>query len=145
MGCDIHIIVQVLKDGVWSTLDYDPEFYRSYNLFGFLANVRNMSQSPVISEPRGMPEDVEVEENDDWCMGYLKDGETWMGEHSYSWLLASELVNYDYSQTFTDMRDHRKPVVTLKEFLGGYINEFHRLAGLADNPEHVRMVFGFDS
>lgn len=73
MGTDIHSIAQVNRDGQWQTvavgIDGDQ---RSYNTFAMLANVQNgygfagcrtSTGFPVIHEQRGLPEDLEVDEN----------------------------------------------------------------------------------
>lgn len=73
MGTDIHSIAQVNRDGQWQTvavgIDGDQ---RSYNTFAMLANVRNgygfagcrtSTGFPVIHEQRGLPEDLEADEN----------------------------------------------------------------------------------
>jgi len=67
MGCDIHSIVQVKLGRQWVTITdclflwdeethtYSPFDRRCYAVFGFLADVRNYSKVPPISEPRGLP------------------------------------------------------------------------------------------
>lgn len=72
MGCDIHSVAQVRKDGVWKTVLQDvcgdP---RRYDTFAMLANVRNGygfagcdtgDGFEPISEPRGFPDDFLVNE-----------------------------------------------------------------------------------
>jgi hypothetical protein len=121
MGTDIHGNFQAKRDGTWhdvpSTFDED----RNYFLFAWLAGVRNgygfagiKTHDPLVplAEPRGYPEDFQVEddghklasnalrgkrasrfededsdpENDD----YLR---LWMGDHSHSWLSADEILD----------------------------------------------------
>ena len=66
MGTDIHSIAQVKRDGKWTTVAIgiagDP---RSYNTFAMLANVRNgiAGVRPVIHEPRGLPDDLDRDED----------------------------------------------------------------------------------
>ena len=115
MGCDIHSYVEKLERGIWikvsnifprtkweksyfkSNVSDHPFNWRSYGIFGFLADVRNYSHSPVISASRGLPMDVSSEiklEADDWgCDG-----------HSFSFLMLDELLNFDYDQIFWDRR-----------------------------------------
>jgi len=127
MGCDIHPYIEVKKNGQWEYFDWQKEFqrgtyddgepeynwdkmidsklyiHRNYNLFAVLANVRNgrgfagcptgVSFKPI-SMPRGLPDDVTE---------YVKlDSDKWDGDgHGHSWLLLSEVLNYDYEQKTT--------------------------------------------
>lgn len=83
-------------------IDWTARFYtgRNYSLFAILANVRNGRGFAgcdigdgfnVISEPRGLPEDVcdQIKaESDNWgCDG-----------HSHSWLTVCELLDFDWDQ-----------------------------------------------
>jgi hypothetical protein len=164
MGTDIWAFAEVRRDGVWQWVrgvfpDADPrevdEVFpnRSYALFGFLADVRNYSRSPVIAEMRGMPFDISAGLYDQHPDEYG------------SWLSLAELLAYDYDQVFWDRRVTRttfNPVsggsvtdgaalaeegegehVTLREFLGeGFFARLDRLAELGA-PEDVRIVFWF--
>lgn len=58
MGCDIHVHVEVKRNGQW--LHYNaPHVDRNYDLFARLAGVRRYDDSiEPISEPRGLPGDV---------------------------------------------------------------------------------------
>lgn len=149
MGTDINEFVERFEDGKWVYLDGDlfPENEyckpcpfdgaRSYSLFGFLADVRNYSNSPVIHEPRGLPSDVSAELFKEY--GYPDE---YCGQ---SWFTAEELLNYDYEQTFMDLRRDPPELTTVRDFLGwGYFEAIDRLAALADNPAHVRLIVGFD-
>jgi len=131
MGTDIHSIAQVRVDGEWKTVAVgiggDP---RDYNLFAMLADVRNgrgfagiktTDPFPVIHEQRGLPFDLQVNDDGDsvsvtasdllmaWdydgtpcevksgrrasCLGQ-DDNRMWMGDHSHSWCLLSELETF---------------------------------------------------
>lgn len=123
MGCDIHLYVEVRKDGEW-TPAADPVPYRygdpeskemewpspyrdrSYDVFGILANVRNGSGFagietgdgwPFMSEPRGLPDDI--------CTQYRTANESedgarlWFGDHSFSHLTLREILAFDRSQS----------------------------------------------
>lgn len=122
MGTDIHAVFQAKRNGVWGDIvsPYDEE--RWYFLFAWLANVRNgrgfagiKTGEPIkpISEPRGLPEDFATVEgsmhripsnahrgrradrykdedaNPEDPDYLLMD----MGDHSFSWLLASEILD----------------------------------------------------
>ncbi len=120
MGCDIHLYVEVFKNGKWVSADswqsseyaeegenklevrYEDRFYsgRNYNLFSILADVRNghgfagvktgEGFNPI-SDPRGLPADV--------CNEISVESDGW-GEdgHSHSWLTVRELMDYDWTQ-----------------------------------------------
>lgn len=105
MGTDIHYDFQkktVTETGeIWEDLNVDQEyqgkFYigRDYMLFSVLADVRNgtgfagvqtYDPLPVIAEPRGLPKDLGFEDDfdDPYCYG----------DHSYSYLYGSEIIEY---------------------------------------------------
>lgn len=114
MGCDIHLFTEVKKTingtEMWINSDsweINPYYRygtdedrkhereldhksiyrgRNYELFGILADVRG-DGNPVISDPKGLPEDVSdvvKDESDRWG----SDG------HSHSYLTLRELVEY---------------------------------------------------
>lgn len=105
MGTDIHYDFQkktVTKSGeIWEDLNVDQEyqgkFYigRDYMLFSVLADVRNgvgfagvqtYDPLPVIVEPRGLPKDLRFDDDfdDSYCYG----------DHSYSYLYGSEIMDF---------------------------------------------------
>jgi hypothetical protein len=155
MGCDIHSFVEIKTDGVWrwiyNVVD-EPFSWRNYGIFGFLADVRNYSRSPVIAQPRGLPDDVSPE---------LRDTSDNYDFHSHSWLTLAELMTYDYDRTFWNRRvmkltadgildgaalaeEGEGRTVSLREFLGDhFFEQLQTLAELGD-PEDVRIVFWFD-
>lgn len=168
MGCDIHCFAEVRNNGKWEkvgkvfadaytdvVLTDEPFNGRSYGLFGWLADVRNYSQSPVIAEPRGLPRDLSPEVNEQF--------EYWEPDaHTYSWLLLSELLAADYEQVIWDRRITRREAqgfyngaalanegegehMTLRAFLGeGYFEVLEALKALGA-PDNVRIVFWFDN
>jgi len=113
MGCDIHGMFQAKKDGKWRDIPSTWDQDRHYFLFSWLAGVRNghgfagvPTYTPItpISEPRGLPEDFELVDEDHPVVDpavlglrakWLEPGETpslWMGDHSHSWLSADEIL-----------------------------------------------------
>lgn len=147
MGCDIHIWYQKQNEnGEWEDVDVSPRKsifgydlcpldYRSYSLFGFLANVRNYSEIPPICEPRGWPDDVK-----EYLARYVEDWDY----HSHSWLTIKELMEFDYDKTFVDKEYEYDDVVIIsyRKFLGeGY---FENLKILMKNGVE-RIVFCFDN
>lgn len=163
MGCDIHIQAQRQDGDKWVEIrgkfgsePYPSEVpfdWRSYGVFGFLANVRNYSDIPPLSEPRGLPEDIpnDYEARDAAGMDF--------GDHSFSWLSVKELADFDYDQPVEDRRVTIKTgpnsynggataapgggkMMTYREFLGSnFMNDLAELQRIGAE----RIVFGFDS
>ena len=172
MGCDIHSYAEVRKDGKWELVgdifpadDFEHKYHkrdfmnapfrcRSYRLFGFLANVRNYSKVPFLSDHRNIPDDSSLHAKYDNEWGY--DG------HSASWLSLKEMLDFDYNQTFEDRRCTKQTspnvwdgaaladigegeMTTYKDFLPEeYFRSLDVLKTLGD-PEDVRVVFWFDN
>jgi hypothetical protein len=106
MGCDIHTIAQVNKNNEWVTVaDNIGDEWRSYHTYAILANVRNgrgfagVSTGDLwepIDEARGYPEGFLITHHTDMHI-WFKDSkkfEKWMGDHSHSWLMLSEIEDY---------------------------------------------------
>ena len=159
MGCDIHIWAE-RKTSYGHKAVTDTKFtdgpapfdWRSYGMFGFLAGVRNYSDVPPISEPRGFPDDMSpeaVDELDAWDTD----------AHTPSWLTVEELAAFDYDQPVEDRRitvqvapnawngaGTAEPgggkMTTWREFLGkAFMDDLEKLkASGAD-----RIVFWFDN
>lgn len=168
MGCDIHSAAidangNVLFGGKWAdgseanpnspwmVGDGEPFGWRNYGVFSFLAGVRNYSDVPPLSEPRGLPDDLKVPDGED--------GEFWLGDHSYSWLSVAELEAFDYDSAVEDRRTTgRLPngvisgaitapagegkTMTWREFLGP---DFFRDLAELRRIRADRVAFGFDS
>ena len=156
MGCDIHVYAEEKRGNRFVQVSLPSGFmdYRSYGVFGFLANVRNYSAVTPISEPRGFPEDASrtVRETfDDWG------GDA----HTPSWLSLKELIDFDYDQPMEDRRESRqiapglysgaetaepgqgKPM-TYRQFLGKkFFDYLDKLKNSAHPPD--RLVFWFDN
>jgi hypothetical protein len=153
MGCDIHAFAERKVNGSWVSMSINnnwgaqPFEVRSYSLFGLLAGVRNYSAVTPIAAPRGMPDTVSelVQEK---FLHWSLDG------HTHSWLMLSELTDFDYDQTMEDRRVTRGGDAcctadpgdgekrTYREFLGEwYFKELERLKTLGAE----RIVFWFDN
>lgn len=154
MGCDIHTYVEILCDGKWARYALWPFSWRSYTLFGFLADVRNYSAIPAIAKPRGLPHNVSpfvAEEREVWG----SDG------HSDSWLSLQELLGFDYDQSVEDRRISKRIsnyfwdggctaepgdglMTSYRELLGSeFFKDLAILQALGD-PNNIRVVFWFD-
>lgn len=117
MGCDIHSVAEYYDASakkwrgktIFLKSPYDegswrirgPFEYRNYGVFGFLANVRNYSGVPPLSEPRGLPSDISGTA-DDLVAYWNIDG------HSHSWLTVEELTKFNYDAIVEDLRVTRE-------------------------------------
>ena len=154
MGCDIHSHAERRTvTGTWKKIPRVKPFdWRSYRLYGFLAGVRNYSESPVIAAPRGFPADASAK--------VARDYRSWEGDaHSASWLSLAELLEYDYDQVMEDRRCMRQvgpqsfnggstcepgegEKLTVREFLGtDFFDELEKLKKVGAE----RVVFWFDN
>lgn len=179
MGADIEIWTEIRnkKTGKWirfeeeyfSVSDWErktfnkikakyPFDWRSYSMFGFLADVRNYSECECISEPKGLPTDSEYLNED----GYYSGGGGWGSNditkkreietdgmsHSFSYLTLRELLEFDYAKKFVDQRDNTDTYlkeITHREHLGGmFFVHLEELKQLGE-PDDVRIVFFFDN
>jgi hypothetical protein len=111
MGCDIHSSAEVREAGVWRKIDRiwpceygddgltaEPYSIRNYSVFAILADVRNGNESITpIAKPRGWPEDVTAETNQQHWHWLEADG------HSFSWHSLRHLLEYPlWHATFTE-------------------------------------------
>lgn len=117
MGCDIHALAEVRKNGKWQAVTDEvfPEVYynpdskseyfhreftadpysgRNYFLFAMLADARNHHDLVPFSELKGVPDDASPE--------WLKEVDDWGGDmHSMSWYTLRELQEAPWDKTFT--------------------------------------------
>jgi hypothetical protein len=119
MGCDIHSLAQVKKNGVWQTVKaHVAGDIRSYHTFAVLANVRNgvgfagiktgETWEPI-ADPRGLPEDLNLEFNDEETVKFnhlaydgSPESDFWLGDHSHSHIGLDELKDYLENQMSND-------------------------------------------
>jgi len=99
MGCDIHMFAENKEDKKWVMLEdafrqenYDKKKYwcphpyddRNYELFAFLANIRNANNIQPICKPKGCPPNA--------SHGFLHQLDVWdCDAHSISWFTLKEL------------------------------------------------------
>lgn len=178
MGTDIHPYAEVRVNGKWVKAEVNIPNERNYWAFAVLAGVRNGvgfagcdtgNEVLPISEPRGLPNDTAIKSNE---VDYDDPGAVWLGDHSFSHVLLSELLAIDFEKKITERgfvsKEQAARVAegqTPTEWCGGTTNpEYVRaqwerplrdaawlipkmidvLAPLGE-PENVRLVFGFDS
>ena len=60
MGCDIHLITEIKKEGKWNYIDDVPESLntRNYCTFAVLAGVRDSFNSQIF-KAKGLPPDID--------------------------------------------------------------------------------------
>lgn len=151
MSCDIYTHVECRDpDGTWTRVEGTPFDLRIYSVFGWLADVRNYSAVPPLSQPRGLPEDA--------SQGVLADWEWWQSDgHSCSWFTVDELAAFDYDAEVEDRRvtvgndggctaePGGGEVTTYREFLGAnFFRDLDALRALNDERP-TRVIFWFDS
>ncbi len=179
MGCDIHSFAEVKREGKWQReteqifspndsfgKTTEPFGWRSYGMFGFLADVRNYSRIPCITgEPRGLPDDSEYLNSAgryDEDTTRRKEVEDDYDYHSKSHIYLRQLLDFNYDDTFEDLRYTQQTgpnsfngaavaepgsgsTVTFREFLGeGFFEDLKILSTLGE-PDDVRIVFWFDN
>lgn len=140
MGCDIHGVLQVRYDRSygWRTKE-EIDRERNYTLFSILAGVRDCIESSPISEPRGVPSDMDatveyvktdyyVTTENEECVPAI----AWLGDHSHSHITFAEI--YEWTGWTKELREDCKVFLKWME----YIEEKY------PNQEK-RIVFGFDS
>lgn len=184
MGCDIHSFAEVRnkETGKWEKVGYvfpesdnkmtdEPFSVRSYSVFGFIANVKNLSESPFLQEYRGLPDDSEylnaVEEVEYFHHIEKETKKSQIEERGYfgyGYLILKEITDFDYDQSFEDRRYASWPdgkhikgtgsercepgqgeMVKYKDFLPSQFFEDVEILKTLGDPEDVRIVFWFDN
>lgn len=168
MGTDIRVVLELRQYGNWvkNTTPMFPTHYdqesiqlgwvkavrempfmrRQYNVFSFLAGVRNDDGIIPISLPKGFPVDFIQPLNPEPDMkGQL----LFHGRHDISWLSRQELLDFNYDQPIYNYRGHTgmyhvlDTPMTWRIYLGEIY--FEHLQILAKLNCDWRVVFGFDS
>lgn len=168
MGCDIHGFLEVRKNGKWEVFEENifpllygdekcsaPFQWRSYSMFGFLANVRNTSHVPHVNFKHGFPEDSEYlnkEIEEEWRSYWTeppvlintrgKDILEDYNYHSFCHIYLKDIVDFDYDKTFLDKHGTIK---TFREFLGEGFFDMIEVMKEIGNTEDVRFIYWFDN
>lgn len=153
MGCDIHSFAERKQEnGAYTCVAEDVFHYRSYGLFGWLANVRNYSKLTPLTHARGLPPNMST-------VGTSIYDEWGLDAHSPGYVTLEELLAVDYEQIIEDQRctiqvgprawnggatcaPGEGQAQTLREFLG--IDYFAILQQL-QQLKADRVVFWFDN
>jgi len=150
MGCDIHLWVETFDGSTWKFANphricevggepsiwwEEPYVERNYYLFALLADVRNYGSAKIrpISPPKGIPPDVSE-------IGLRICRERGPEGHSHSWLSASELISYDWSQRSVT-QEGRSEGEVCRDFMDRFLPTLNNYGGI----ERVREVFFFDN
>lgn len=168
MGTDIHGMFQKQDERkAWVDVPTEYEFDRHYQLFAVLAGVRNgvgFAGCPTgdsvepISEPRGLPDDFEVNGESEhpltsldlmpeWRRKFHENDSpptAWMGDHSFSWLTADEMLRWfnrdhsviQYGVISRDQRESWDGVSRPYEYCGGIAGG--SIFTVADTERHTR-------
>ena len=139
MGCDIHMITEIRKNGKWERVLETPETFdkRNYSVFAFLANVRNYWNYNGF-EPKGLPEDIsgltfdkdEDEEGDYYEIDFREENSDY---HSHSWLTLKELQEADKSDfLYTKIKVDKEFIDKFFEF-GGKMPEQMEIVNYTPN------------
>lgn len=157
MGCDIHLFVEVRRQGKWAQVVHAPsgsvrpdddsptygdQFYagRNYGLFTILANVRPYGHPNLapMSKPRGLPKDVSKE--------VTAISEHWNGDgHSHSHHTLNELMAYAYGETWISQRTINRLDGVTSEFQVTLEKLCEFLVEPGISPDDIRIVFWFDN
>lgn len=122
MGCDIHATIEQRlgeKSNYWFNAARNIEIDRCYELFGYLAGVRDETVQPII-QVRGLPDDISHEAKAEY-------EEMSVDAHTMSWILFSEI------KKLPDKFKEEPFYVTMEAFAKNY------------GENNVRMVFFFDN
>jgi len=130
MGLDMTTYVEVKREGKWVLIEdkiftdapdksNSPFNWRSYAMYGFLGNMRNDSNSEYLSYCRGLPEDSEYLNSphkhaytfnpfsgEDIPLSMQETNKSWLYDigHGHSFVYLKELLDFDYSKKFEDLR-----------------------------------------
>src|SRR3989344_5619531 len=137
MGCDIHAFLEVVNPTDNSANFISKiEIERSYCLFAFMANVRNIPERGLkfpVFEPKGMPVKVSKEVQD------KLEGE--FDDHSHAWLSLEEIeeVQRRY-QSDIDLGEQipNGPSPSLAELIT-------KMRFLKNEGREPRLIFYFDN
>lgn len=108
-----------------------------YEVYSFLANVRNYNRCIPIDDPRYLPDNISYEV-------YRRYYENRVDNYSESYLGLDELLKFDY-ETYCRIGEDHEVVPTYKEFLGeNFFEELEQLKTLGPIDD-IRIVFWFDN
>lgn len=108
-----------------------------YEVYSFLADVRNYNRCIPIDEPRSLPINISYEVYKIYYEGRVDN-------YSESYLGLDELIKFDY-ETYCRIGEDHEVVPTYKEFLGeNFFEELEQLKTLGPIDD-IRIVFWFNN
>lgn len=158
MGCDIHPFFEVKTSrgwefgGKWERKDglveapLIPAYSRRdrcYAAFGVLAGVRSDNKLPLISPPRGLPNDLSLT-----LVTASAVDDIWFGDHSHSWVTLEEVegmrkrLRAMWGKEYPPKDEEDGPHHSAFRFLDDWESEAWNMQR---NYKECRWVFGFDS
>jgi len=142
MGCDIHAHLEIKVKDEW--MYYAPAYIeRWYDLFAYMADVRNYNEVEPISRPRGLPSDITQ-------MTVLHRQEDGPDGYSDSWLSYPEICKaVDWVLEHQDMAPEERWRWRCQSFgiwlFGSTIRDWAEYPdSYPDYLEDIRLVFWFD-
>jgi len=108
---------------------------RVYKWFGFLAGIGVLEEAPCIFPPRGLPADLSAAART-WL--WLREWRYPCSTYGHSWLLASEILAFDYDQICVPPEESRR--CTVRDYLGPGFFDWLPL----QSAHERRLVFFFD-
>ena len=143
MGCDIHLSIEYRYDyeeepakvSSWWCWGKNIAGVRDYDMFGYLAGVRNYSEyiRPIV-KPRGIPKDVGFDVKD-------KVDEFGTDGHSHTWLYPNEYIKACALTQFLDEQPERGRMAKEWIVLRDVLNSLSKHYG----EKNVRLIMFFDS
>ena len=108
-----------------------------YEVYSFLADVRNYNRCIPIDDPRYLPDNM----SDDLYKIYYEAGDD---NYSGSYLSLDELLRFNYERPCRIGEDH-EVVPTYKEFLGKHFFEELKELKKLGKSDDIRIIFWFDN
>ncbi len=130
MGCDLHVHVELMINGLWEHYQHlDPP--RNYAVFSLMANVRNDGSITPFKEPSGLPENITQITKIDY------ENENYRSASSFS----QEEIKGFAARLWDEFK------IDLEEYLEAYLfgNTYGHKESLLPNINDVRFVFWFDN
>lgn len=137
MGCDIHLYFEKKnKDGKWEKIEIDERLIpedRDYDLFAFLADIRNSKQIEPQFADRGLPTDRSIS-------GDYHDETLWLGDHSFTYAYIDEILKAPWEKAGLQ---HSYFYLFCLYILPRLMNRCSFLS--KEEMRSIRVVMGFDS
>ena len=124
----------------WEYVENINPFQRrgDYEVYSFLADVRNYNRCIAIDKPRSLPINISYDVYKIYCEGKIDN-------YSESYLSLDELLKFDYEKPCRIGEEGHEVIPTYREFLGeDFFKELEQLKKLGPIDD-IRIVFWFDN